>query len=338
MELTTIGIDLAKTVFQVHGVDKVGTVLVFKTLSRQQMHTFFANLSPCLVGMEVCGSAHHWARVLQSYGHTVKLMSPQFVTPYRKGNKNDGNDAIAICEAVTRPDMRFVPVKNTEQQALLMVHRVRERVKSERTALINQIRGLLAEFGIVMRQGAGAVRRQLPGILEDGENNLPHLARDMFANLYQQLCHIDEQLKGYDEQIENWSRNDPVCQRLLALEGIGPLTATAMVATVGDASVFKNGRQFAAWLGLTPREHSSGGKYKRFGISKRGDSYLRKLLIHGARSMMRITPKRTDKKSRWVEQLRLRGHDNVAAAALAAKHARIIWALMAKGEAYQLAK
>ena len=338
MNLTTIGIDLAKSVFQLHGIDNQGQVRLCKALSRGQMLRFFANLDPCLIGMEVCGSAHHWARQLQGFGHTVKLISPQFVTPYRKGNKTDGNDAMAICEAVTRPDMRFVPVKTTEQQALLMVHRIRERVKSERTALINQTRGLLAEFGIVIPQGAGALRRHLPGILEEAENDLPSLARELFANLYQQLDFIESQLQGYDNQINAWAKQDIVCQRLLALEGIGPLTATALVASVGDATVFKNGRQFAAWLGLTPREHSSGGKYKRFGISKRGDSYLRKLLVHGARSMMRLTPKRDDKKSRWVEQLRARHHDNVAACALAAKHARIIWALMAKETTYELAR
>jgi transposase len=338
MNLTTIGIDLAKSVFQLHGIDDQGQVRLQRTLSRRQMARFFANLDPCLIGMEICGSAHHWARRLRGFGHTVKLISPQFVTPYRKGNKTDGNDAMAICEAVTRPDMRFIPIKTTEQQALLMVHRIRERLKSERTALINQVRGLLAEFGLVMPQGASALRRLLPGILEDAENELPPLARELFANLYQQLDFIDVQLQGYDQQIDAWAKNDSVCQRLLALEGIGPLTATAMVATVGDATVFKNGRQFAAWLGLTPREHSSGGKYKRFGISKRGDSYLRKLLVHGARSMMRLTPKRDDKKSRWIEQLRARHHDNVAACALAAKHARIIWAMMAKGTSYQLAR
>ena len=336
MNLTTIGIDLAKTVFQVHGINAQGQVRLCKSLTRRQMLRFFANLDPCLIGMEVCGSAHHWARRLQSFGHTVKLISPQFVTPYRKGNKTDGNDAMAICEAVSRPDMRFVPIKTTEQQALLMLHRIRERVKSERTALINQTRGLLAEFGLILPQGAGALRRHLPGILEDAENDLPLLARTQFANLYQQLDAVDTQLQNYDRQIDVWAKNDALCQRLLALEGVGPLTATTLVATVGDATVFKNGRQFAAWLGLTPREHSSGGKYKRFGISKRGDSYLRKLLVHGARSMMRLTPKRMDKKSRWVELLRSRHHDNVAACALAAKHARIIWALMAKGTTYQV--
>jgi transposase len=338
MKITTIGIDVAKTVFQLHGVDNTGQVTVRKTLSRQQMHRTFAQLAPCLIGMEICGSAHYWARVLQDYGHTVKLMSPQFVTPYRKGNKTDGNDAAAICEAVTRPDMRFVPVKTPEQQAALMLHRIRERLTSERTALINQVRGLLAEFGIPLRQGAGAVRRQLPDILEDGENALPPLARDLFANLYQQLCQLDAQLKDYDRQIQHWANTDPTCQRLLQMEGIGPVTATALVASVGDATVFKNGRQFAAWLGLTPREHSSGGKYKRFGISKRGDSYLRKLLIHGARSVLRHTARRHDRKSQWVEQLRQRSHDNVAAVAFAAKQARIVWALMAKQQPYQPAK
>ena len=218
MNLTTIGIDLAKSVFQLHGVDDQGQVKLCKTLSRGQMLRFFANLDPCLIGMEVCGSAHHWARQLQGFGHNVKLISPQFVTPYRKGNKTDGNDAMAICEAVTRSDMRFVPIKTTEQQALLMVHRIRERVKSERTALINQVRGLLAEFGLIMPQGAGALRRHLPGILEDAENDLPALARELFANLYQQLDFIDTQLQGYDTQINAWAKKR--C-RLPALAGTG---------------------------------------------------------------------------------------------------------------------
>lgn len=334
MQVTTVGVDLAKRVFQVHGVGAGGQVLVRKRLSRGQLKAYFNALPAALVGMEAGASGHYWARVLAGYGHQVRLIPPQWVKPYRKGNKNDGNDAAAICEAVGRPGIRFVPVKSPEQQAILMLHRVRSRLMAERTALINQIRGLLTEYGIVLRQGASALRRELPAVLEDGENGLPGLARELFADLYAQLVAAEGRIAEYEQRNRRLLEASESCQRLAQLDGVGPLTATAFVATVGDARAFKNGRQLAAWLGLTPREHSSGGKHRHFGITKRGDVYLRKLLIHGARAMLRLTPKREDAKSRWVESLRRRAHVNVAAVALAAKHARILWALMARQEDY----
>jgi len=259
-------------------------------------------------------------------------MAPQFVKPYRKNDKNDGNDAEAICEAVQRPSMRFVPVKSPEQQAELAVHRVRRRLMCQRTALINQLRGLLGEHGLVLAQGANNVRRKLPALLESASESMPRLALEIFRELYEELVVLEQRIDAHDRRIERLYRGNPLCQRLAEQEGIGALTATAFVATVAHAAQFRNGRQCAAWLGLVPKQDSSGGKSRLLGITKRGDVYLRTLLVHGARSAMRYSAKRTDPKSVWVEQLRKRRGDNVAAVALAAKHARILWALMAKGE------
>lgn len=333
MKVTTIGIDVAKSVFQVHGVEEHGTVVLRRQLRRSQLVLFFSRLEPCLIGMEACASSHYWARKLMALGHTVRLMAPQFVKPYRKNDKNDGNDAEAICEAVQRPNMRFVPVKNPQQQAELAVHRIRRRLMAERTGLLNQIRGLLGEFGMVLPQGASQVRSKLPPLLDEGGNEtLPGLAMELFRDLYEELVQLEQRIDAYDRRIERLYRANPVCQRLGQQEGIGALTATAFVATVAHAAQFKNGRQCAAWLGLVPKQDSTGGKTRLLGISKRGDAYLRTLLVHGARSAMRLTQKRSDPKSRWVEQLRKRRGENIAAVALAAKHARILWALMVRGE------
>ena len=332
MKVTTSGIDVAKSVFQVHGVDERGNVGLRRQLRRSQVLLFFSNLEPCLIGMEACGSSHYWARKLSALGHTVRLMAPQFVKPYRKNDKNDGNDAEAICEAVQRPSMRFVPIKSPEQQAELAVHRIRRRLMGERTALINQMRGLLAEFGLVLAQGATHVRSKLPALLENSSESLPPLALELFRDLYEELVQLEQRIGAYDRRVERLYRGNSVCQRLGQLEGIGALTATAFVATVAHAAQFKNGRQCAAWLGLTPKQDSTGGKTRLLGITKRGDVYLRTLLVHGARSIMRHTSKQDDPKSRWVEQLRKRRGENIAAVALAAKHARILWALMVRGE------
>jgi transposase len=333
MKVTTSGIDVAKSVFQVHGVGEHGTVVLRRQLRRSQVVLFFSKLEPCLIGMEACASSHYWARKLMALGHTVRLMAPQFVKPYRKNDKNDGNDAEAICEAVQRPNMRFVPVKTPQQQAELAVHRIRRRLMAQRTALLNQIRGLLGEFGLVLPQGANQVRSKLPALLDEGASEtLPALAAELFGDLYEELVALEQRIDAYDRKIERLYRANPLCQRLGQLEGIGALSATAFVATVAHAAQFKNGRQCAAWLGLVPKQDSSGGKTRLLGISKRGDAYLRTLLVHGARSAMRLTPKRNDPKSRWVEQLRKRRGENIAAVALAAKHARILWALMVKGE------
>ena len=336
MKVTTIGIDVAKNVFQVHGIDQHGKVALRRQLRRAQVVLFFSNLGPCLIGMEACASSHYWARKLLALGHTVRLMAPQFVKAYRKNDKNDGNDAEAICEAVQRPSMRFVPVKTPEQQAELAVHRIRHRLMGERTALINQLRGLLAEFGLVLPVGANQIRSKLPAALEITGGSLPGLASELFQELYQELRQLEQRISEHDRRIERLYRGNALSRKLGEVDGIGALTATAFTATVAHAVQFKNGRQCAAWLGLTPRQDSSGGKNRLLGITKRGDVYLRTLLVHGARSIMRHTAKRDDPKSLWIEQLRRRRGDNIAACALAAKHARILWALMTREQALQV--
>ena len=287
--------------------------------------------------MEACSGSYHWAREFMALGHEVKLMSPNYVKPYVKTNKNDENDAEGICKAVTRPNMRFVSPKTVEQQDLQALHRVRSRVMKERKALANQARGLLAEYGVTIAQGIHRLRHALPGILEDAENGLSLDARELFAELYEQLLVCDERVEHYDARIKRLFKRSPKCQKLACLEGVGPLIATAMVAAVGDASTFKNGRQLAAWLGLVPRQHSSGGKSRLLGISKRGDAYLRTLLIHGARSVVLRADHRDDARSRWVSSIKARRGTNRACVALAIKNARILWALMAREETYRMA-
>lgn len=333
MKVTTIGIDVAKSVFQVHGVDAQGKVVLRRQLRRAQVAVFFSNIERCLIGLEACASSHYWARKLTALGHTVRLMAPQFVKAYRKNDKNDGNDAEAICEALQRPSMRFVPVKSPEQQAELAVHRIRQRLMGDRTALINQLRGLLAEFGLVLPQGANQVRGKLPALLEDAGDALPPLAVELFGDLYEELKQLEQRIAEHDRRVERLYRGNALARKLGELDGIGALTATAFTATLAHAAQFKNGRQCAAWLGLVPRQDSTGGKNKLLGITKRGDVYLRTLLVHGARSVMRHSAKKDDPKSRWVEQLRRRRGDNIAACALAAKHARILWALMVQAQA-----
>ena len=260
MNITTAGLDLAKNVFQVHGIDERGNAKLCKQLKRAQVLGFFANLPPCLIGMEACASAHFWARKLSAFGHTVKLIAPQFVKPYVKSNKHDAADAEAICEAVARPNMRFVPVKNPEQQALLGLHRARQGFVAARTAQANQIRGLLAEFGIVFAKGIGCVTRKMPEVLEDAENGLPGTSRELFSRLFGHFRELDRQVKELEGQIQAWHHEDTASLRLQAIPGIGPLTASALVASIADARMFKNGRQLAAWLGLVPRQSSTGGK------------------------------------------------------------------------------
>lgn len=337
MQVTRIGLDIAKNVLQVHGVDEQGKVVSQKQLSRSKVLPYFAQLPPCLVGLEACGSAHYWARELQKLGHDVRLMAVQLIKPYRTRQKNDRNDAEAICEAVSRPQMRFVPIKTVEQQAVLTVHRARELLVSERTAVAHQIRGLLMEYGQVIPPGIQRLRRTLPDILSTEDEGLPTLARTVVTELQAQLQELDERIAGHDRQIAQVARQQEAAKRLLRVEGVGPITATALVATVGDAKAFHHGRQFAAWLGLVPKQCSTGGKPRLGSITKRGNVYLRTLLIHGARSVLQLTPRRTDAKSVWVEEIRHRRGDNIAAVALAAKHARILWALVAGGQEYQMA-
>ena len=334
MKITTIGIDLAKIVFQIHGVDERGKVAVRKQLKRAEMTKYFANLEPCLIGMEACGSAHHWARKLEGYGHTVKLMAPQFVKPYVKTNKNDMADAEAICEAASRPNMRFVAIKSVEQQAILSVHRARQGFVKARTAQANQIRGLLSEFGIVIPQGIRSITKQVPEILEDGENGLPGTMRNLIERLTENLKEMDRQAKELEAQIQLWHRENEASRKLAEIPGLGPITASAIVATVGDAREFKNGRQLAAWMGLVPRQNSSGGKQNLLGISKRGDTYLRTLMIHGARAVIRFAENKVEPES-WLRKVMARRNANVAAVALANKNARIVWALLAKDRIFR---
>lgn len=333
MKITTVGIDLAKSVMQVHGVDERGKTVLKKQLKRDQVTAFFANLPPCLIGMEACGSAHHWARKLGLFGHTVKLMAPQFVKPYVKTNKNDVADAEAICEAVARPTMRFVPIKNGEQQAVLALHRARQGFVKARTAQANQIRGLLAEYGIVIPQGIGHIAKRLPDILEDGENELPGVFRMLLQRLGEHLKELDRQVGELEVQIQTWHRENEASRKLARIPGIGPITASALVASIGEAKSFENSRQLAAWLGLVPRQHSTGGKQMLLGISKRGDTYLRTLLIHGARAVVRVCERKPETDT-WLRRLMGRRNKNVAAVALANKNARIAWALLRHDREY----
>jgi transposase len=335
MKITTIGIDLAKNVFQVHGVDERGKVALKKQLKRVQVLPFFANLPPCLIGMEACASAHYWARKLQALGHTVKLMAPQFVKPYVKSNKHDVADAEAICEAVARPNMRFVPIKSAAQQAVLAVHRARQALVKARTAQANQIRGLLGEFGIVIPQGIASIGKRLPEILEDGDNELPGSFRNLLARLKENLEHLDRQVDEFECEIQRWHRDNPASQRIAMLPGIGALGASALVATLGEAKSFRNGRQVSAWLGMVPKQSSSGGKTTLLGMSKRGDSYLRTLLIHGARSVLSQVKRHPERADPWLRELLRRRPKNVVAVALANKNARIAWALLAHERDYE---
>lgn len=333
MNITTIGIDLAKNVMQVHGADDHGRAVLKKQLRRAQMLPFFVNLVPCKIGIEACGSAHYWARKLQALGHTVQLIPPQYVKPFVKRNKNDAADAEAICEAVMRPNMPSVPVKNASQQAILSVHRARQGFVKARTAQANQIRGLLAEYGIAIPQGIGHIARRIPEILEDGENDLPGNFRSLLQRLADHLKALDRQVGELEVEIQLWHRENDASQKLAKIPGVGPITASALVATIGDARNFKNGRQLAAWLGIVPKQHSTGGKSTLLGISKRGDTYLRTLLIHGARAVVRIAEHRPNADP-WLKRLLARRNKNVAAVALANKNARTLWALLAHDREY----
>jgi transposase len=331
MAAAFIGLDLAKSVFQVHGVDAHGKAVVAKRLRRDAVLAFFANLPPCVVGMEACAGSHFRAREIARLGHTVRLMAPQYVKPYVKRQKNDRADAEAICEAVQRPSLRFVPVKTKQQQGTLAIHRVRETLVAQKTQLINALRAHLAEFGIIAPQGAGKVS-QLTAVLADLEDTrVPALARSALQGLVDQLHDTERRVEELDARLVRQARENEVCQRLTTIPGIGPITATALTATIGDATVFESGRHLAAWLGLAPRQHSSGGRERLGGISKAGDGYLRRLLVHGARAVMRWQ----GKTSPWLAGLLKRRPFNVAVVALANKLARIAWAVMARGEDYR---
>jgi transposase len=332
-DIKVLGIDLAKNVFQIHGTDRNGKCLMRKTLSRLKFMEFLSNLNPCIIGMEACGGSHHWARVCQSKGHEVRMMSPQFVKPYVKSNKSDRNDAEAIAEACMRPSMRFVAVKTTEQQDMLILHRARELAIKQRTAQSNQIRGFLSEYGIVLSTGNSSLRK-LMIVIEDNESLAPPTVA-LFKELYETFKIFDARVKKYDSQIGMMAKQDTRCQELQKIDGVGPLTASAVIATVGDAKTFRNGREMSAWLGLVPKQNSSGGKTVLGGISKRGDCYVRKLLIQGARTFVKICDTKTDRLGCWVLSKKVRGGFNKAAVALANKNVRMMWAVMARGESYR---
>jgi transposase len=336
MTITTIGLDLAKNVFQVHGVDGRGMTALRKQLRRDQVAAYFARLQPCLVGIEACGGAHYWAAKLAALGHTVKMMAPQFVKPYVKTNKNDCLDAEAICEAVARPNMRFVPVKSPEQQSVLALHTAREGFLHARSAQANQIRGLLLEFGLAIPQGMRPLYKLVPDLIEDATNELPLRFRHLIDRLYQHLKELDRQVQELEREIELWHRGNEVSRRLETIPGIGPLTASALVASAGDPRNFKNARQFAAWIGLVPHQNSSGGKTQLLGISKRGNVYLRTLLIHGGRALVQLARTRPDWSTTWLGRLVARRHHNVAAVAMANKNARRAWAMLMSGAGYEL--
>jgi transposase len=330
MEITTVGLDLAKHVFQVHGVDAAGNVVLRRRLRRAQVLAFFAGLKPCLVGMEACATAHFWARQLRSIGHEVRLMPAQYVKAYLRRGKNDAADAAAICEAVTRPSMRFVPVKGEAQQAALMLHRVRDLLVRQRTQLINAIRGHLAEFGLVEAQGPWNVARLLAGMEEAA--GLPDLARELVRVLAGQLEEVEGRVAEVDARILARHKADAVSRRLATIPGIGPLAATAIAATVPDPAAFRGGREFAAWLGLVPRQNSTGGKARLGRISRQGDAYIRRLLIIGAQSVLRCS--KAARSDPWLQRLLAKRPRLVVAVALANKTARIAWAVMARGTAY----
>jgi transposase len=335
MELHTIGIDLGKTVFHLVGLNRRGEVVVRKKFSRRQLLQFTANLQVDLIGMEACGGAHFLGRALCDQGHEVRLMPAQYVKPYVKTNKNDYIDAEAIAEAVARPTMRFVPIKTDEQLDMQSLHRVRERWVMRRTSIVNQIRGLLLERGITLRKGRRYVDAALPGILEDADSRLSGALRGLLTQLKLELDQMAIRIDEADAVLNETAHENEACQRLVAIPGIGPVTATALIAAIGNGAAFRKGREFAAWMGLVPREHSTGGKQKLLGISKHGNSYLRRLFIQGARAVLQQRTKQAPGISAWLAQLAIRAHPNVVAVALANKLARIAWAVLAKEEPYR---
>jgi transposase len=333
--ITTIGLDIAKSVFQVHGVDAGGQVIVRRQLKRRYVLTFFQKLSPCLVGIEACASSHHWSRELQALGHTVRLIPPAYVKPYVKRQKNDATDAEAICEAVTRANMRFVPTKTPEQQSGLVLHRTRHLFIRQQTAVINAIRAHLAEFGIVAPVGRHGVEELLSVVADPNDKRVPDIARACLSALGAQLRRIKEQILEFDRLIRAWHRSNEMSMRLEEAPGVGPVLATALVAAVADPKSFRSGRNFSAWIGIVPKQHSSGGKNRLGNISKQGDRYLRGLFVAGALSVIRYAKSHGTKHRPWLTALLARRPTKVAAIALANKIARMVWAMMARGERYK---
>jgi len=335
-KINTVGVDLAKNVFHLCTQDQRGHILHQKKLGRSQFKHFLATTALSRVVFESCATAHYWGRVATAYGHQVNLIHPAYVTPYVKTNKNDFNDAQAICEADSRPTMRYVEAKTVAQQDIQLLHRIRQRQVQQRTALANQIRGQLLEYGLAIPRGIHLLRNKLASILEDGENELSPLARELFSTLREELYTLDDRVKQADKRVKHLAQGHPTCQRLMKIPGIGPLNATALVAAIGHAGRFKNGRELSAWLGLVPRQHSTGGQQRLLGISKRGDGYVRTLLVQGALSALTRCQRRSDPQLVWARQLREQKGTKKAAVALANKMARIIWSVMAKDHEYRI--
>ena len=333
--ISTVGLDIAKNVFQVHGIDANGNVVVRRQLRRRQVLPFFAKLSRCLVGMEACATAHHWAREIAKLGHKVRLMPPHYVKPYVKRSKSDAADAAAICEGVTRPTMRFVAVKSDEQQSVLMLHRTRELLVRQRTMLINAIRAHMAEFGIVAPVGVPRVKELLAVIADADDDRLPPIARACLESLARQFLSLHQEICAIEKQIHVWHRSNEASRRLETIAGVGPIIASALAASITDPEVFKNGRELAAWIGLTPRQTSTGGKQRLGRISKQGDQYLRWLLVAGAMSVILHAKRRGTTDMPWLADIIARKPTKVAAVALANKTARIVWALLRHGGTYQ---
>jgi transposase len=335
MQITTVGLDIAKHVFQVHGVDAQGQPLIKRRLRRNDVYRFFAELPPCVVGLEACATSHYWARELAELGHQVRLMPPQYVRPFVKRNKNDAADAEAICEAVTRPTMRFVPIKSAEQQSVLMLHRARDLLVRQQTMTVNAVRAHLAEFGIIAAQGIQNMSKVIAVIDDTADQRVPDVARDVLKSLAAHYEQLKLQVLAFEKKIVQWHRSNELSRRLATIPGVGPITASAVVATIADPNHFISARQFAAWIGLVPRQHSTGGKERLGAISKRGNPYLRRLLVIGAQSVLRWGLARRAKASPWLQGLLARRPQNVVATALANKTARIIWAMMTKNESYR---
>lgn len=335
MNITTIGLDIAKNVFHLVGTTSSGEQELKKRLKRSEVLQYFANLPVCLVAIEACGGAHYWSRQFSHMGHEVRLINPKFVKPYLRGQKNDYNDAGALCEAVIQPRMRFVPTKSEAQQDMQVLHRRREGLVKDRTALVNRARGLLAEQGLVIPKGISIFRRQLPYLLEDAENGISDLLREVLSETREQLLDLEQRINWYAQRLESVCRTDEACQRLDEIPGFGAIVSTALVAAVGDARVFKNGRGLSAWMGLVPRQYSTGGKPRLLGITKAGDRRLRAMIIHGARTVASYAKHKDDPLSLWIRGIQARGGSNVASVALANKLVRIAWVVLSRGEHYR---